>query len=195
MHSASTTRTRSGCWGLASRVRRTPVQTSSTEFASHATLISEDVGVRRGRTPNPDRDGSATITRSWPGSAWTDRPPHPGHDEVTDRIEQVIEHFRAFRQLIRTIRASAQVSPTSSARRPAPTWQFPTAGRVASWAGTARAASNPPTVSIDQDPSRQPLAQRSHGCGSDVGGSDQEHLPGVRAAEVVWEVGRASDRA
>lgn len=57
--------------------------------------------------------------------------------EVTGRIEQVIEPFRAFRQLICTIPGiSTGVADVVCAETGADMSRFPTAGHLASWAGT-----------------------------------------------------------
>jgi len=57
--------------------------------------------------------------------------------EVTGRIEQVIEPFRAFRELICTIPGiSTGVADVVCAETGADMSRFPTAGHLASWAGT-----------------------------------------------------------
>jgi len=56
---------------------------------------------------------------------------------VTDRIEQMIEPFRAFRELITTIPGiSTGVADVIIAETGADMSRFPTAGHLASWAGT-----------------------------------------------------------
>ena len=58
-------------------------------------------------------------------------------DAVTDRIEVVIEPFRAFRELITTIPGiSTCVADVIIAETGADMTRFPTAGHLASWAGT-----------------------------------------------------------
>ena len=57
--------------------------------------------------------------------------------ELTDRIEVVVEPFRAFRQLITTIPGiSIGVADVITAETGADMNRFPTAGHLASWAGT-----------------------------------------------------------
>jgi transposase len=56
---------------------------------------------------------------------------------VTDRIETVIEPFRGFRELITTIPGiSTGVADVIVAQTGADMTLFPTAGHLASWAGT-----------------------------------------------------------
>jgi len=58
-------------------------------------------------------------------------------DEVTDRIEQVIEPFRGFRELIATIPGiNTLVADVITAETGADMSRFPTASHLASWAGT-----------------------------------------------------------
>jgi len=58
-------------------------------------------------------------------------------DEVTDRIEQVIEPFRGFRELICTIPGiNTLVADVITAETGADMSRFPTASHLASWAGT-----------------------------------------------------------
>ncbi|MBE3075877.1 MAG: IS110 family transposase [Actinobacteria bacterium] len=58
-------------------------------------------------------------------------------DEVTDRIEQVIEPFRGFRELICTIPGiNTLVADVITAETCADMSRFPTASHLASWAGT-----------------------------------------------------------
>jgi len=58
-------------------------------------------------------------------------------DELTARIEVVIEPFRAFRDLICTIPGiSTRVADVVTAETGADMTRFPTAGHLASWAGT-----------------------------------------------------------
>ena len=58
-------------------------------------------------------------------------------EAVTDRIEQVIEPFRAFRELICTIPGiSTGVADVITAETGADMTRFPTPGHLASWAGT-----------------------------------------------------------
>ena len=58
-------------------------------------------------------------------------------DEVTDRIEQVVEPFRGFRELIATIPGiNTLVADVITAETGADMSRFPTASHLASWAGT-----------------------------------------------------------
>ncbi len=65
-------------------------------------------------------------------------------DELTARIEVVIEPFRAFRDLICTIPGiSTRVADVVIAETGADMTRFPTAGHLASWAGTCPGSNEP----------------------------------------------------
>jgi transposase len=101
-------------------------------------------------------------------------------DEVTDRIEQVIEPFRGFRELIATIPGiNTLVADVITAETGADMSRFPTASHLASWAGTCP-GSNESAGRVKSTKTRpgNPLSQGRPRRRGDVGGTEQEHLPG-----------------
>jgi transposase len=74
-------------------------------------------------------------------------------DELTARIEVVIEPFRGVRDLITTIPGiSVGVADVIIAETGADMSRFPTAGHLASWPGPARGATSPPAESSRPTP-------------------------------------------
>lgn len=103
-------------------------------------------------------------------------------DEITDRIEVVIEFFRGFRDLICSIPGiSTDVADVVTAETGADMSQFPTAGHLASWAGTCPGSNESAVESSRPRPERQPLPQ---GCTRNSSHGDrpvQGHLSGPEA--------------
>ncbi len=84
-------------------------------------------------------------------------------DAVTARIEVVIEPFRVFRELITTTPGIAiGVADVIIAETGADMSRFPTAGHLASWAGTCPAATSPPGASSPPRPDPATLTSKGH---------------------------------
>ena len=83
-------------------------------------------------------------------------------DELTERIEVVIEPFRGFRDLICTIPGIGTLTAeVIIAETGADMTRFPTAGHLASWAGCAPGTTSPPAGSSQTDTRPgQPLPAR-----------------------------------
>ena len=84
-------------------------------------------------------------------------------EEITARIEQVIEPFRGFRDLICTIPGIGPINADIIvAETGADMTRFPSPGHLASWAGTTPGSNESAGPGqVDQDPPRQPLPARS----------------------------------
>ena len=101
-------------------------------------------------------------------------------EQLTARIEVVIEPFRGARDLMITIPGiSVLVADVIIAETGADMSRFPTAGHLASWAGTCP-GSNESASRIKSTKTRpgQPLPQRCPRDRGDVSGPQPRHLPG-----------------
>ena len=100
-------------------------------------------------------------------------------DELTARIEVVIEPFRGIRDLITSIPGIGTcVADVIIAETGGDMTRFPTAGHLASWAGTCPGSNESAGADqVDPHPPRQPLPQRRTRGRSDVRGPQQGHLP------------------
>ena len=99
--------------------------------------------------------------------------------EITERIEVVIEPFRGFRDLITTIPGVGQiVADIITAETGADMLRFPTAGHLASWAGTTPGHNESAGhVKVDHDPARELLPSRRSGGRRDGLRAEPAHLP------------------
>jgi hypothetical protein len=118
-------------------------------------------------------------------------------EELTDRIEVVVEPFRGFRELICTIPGiSTLVADVITAERrrhiPVPQRQ-PSRLLGGDQPGQQRVRR---TGQVDQDQTWQHLSQGRPRHRGDVGGTEQEHLPGgqVPAHRLAWWPGEGNRR-
>ncbi len=101
-------------------------------------------------------------------------------DRLTARIETLLEPFRGFHDLVCTIPGiAALTADVIVAETGADMTRFPTAGHLASWAGTTPGKQRVRRQGqVQQDQTRQPLPARRPGCRCDGLRAEPEHLPG-----------------
>ncbi|GAC1445342.1 MAG: hypothetical protein NVSMB55_25920 [Mycobacteriales bacterium] len=100
-------------------------------------------------------------------------------DELTARIEVVIEPFRDARDLIVTIPGiSVGVANVIIAETGADMSRFPTAGHLASWAGTCPGSNESAGRVKSTKPDAATPTSKAPGHRGDVSGPEQGHLPG-----------------